>query len=146
MWGYQPCLWKMILVGVGAVCTGGLLLLLLYWLPEWGVKGTCTHTSLRDAHTLLLRSTVGNLQLKRADKCKKCFLFLCESISSFTEFGFHSCAAAAHKSSLHSLYSLARVPYYAANDKFSLSAKEKCNSPHCYNRMSSSSGFEPKYR
>uniref|UniRef100_A0A671XJV7 Polyamine-transporting ATPase 13A3 n=1 Tax=Sparus aurata TaxID=8175 RepID=A0A671XJV7_SPAAU len=57
VWGYQPCLWKMILVGIGAVCTGGLLLLLLYWLPEWGVKGTCTHTSVRDAHTLLLRST-----------------------------------------------------------------------------------------
>ncbi|XP_029931179.1 probable cation-transporting ATPase 13A3 isoform X2 [Myripristis murdjan] len=57
VWGYQPCVWKMILVGVGAVCSGGLLLLLLYWLPEWGVKGTCTHTSLRDAHTLLLRST-----------------------------------------------------------------------------------------
>ncbi|XP_076600171.1 polyamine-transporting ATPase 13A3-like [Chaetodon auriga] len=57
VWGYQPCLWKMILVGVGAVCSGGLLLLLLYWLPEWGVKGTCTHTSLKGAHTLLLRST-----------------------------------------------------------------------------------------
>ncbi|XP_037642436.1 probable cation-transporting ATPase 13A3 isoform X3 [Sebastes umbrosus] len=57
VWGYQPCLWKMILVGVGAVCSGGLLLLLLYWLPEWGVKSTCTHTSLRDAHTLLLRTT-----------------------------------------------------------------------------------------
>ncbi|XP_069568613.1 polyamine-transporting ATPase 13A3-like isoform X2 [Brachyistius frenatus] len=56
VWGYRPCLWKMILVGVGAVCSGGLLLLLLYWLPEWGVKGTCTHTSLRDAHTLLLRT------------------------------------------------------------------------------------------
>ncbi|KAM4728657.1 polyamine-transporting ATPase 13A3-like isoform 2-T2 [Anableps anableps] len=54
--GYRPCLWKMILVGVGAVCSGGLLLLLLYWLPEWAVKGTCTHTSLRDAHTLLLRT------------------------------------------------------------------------------------------
>ncbi|MEQ2279041.1 hypothetical protein AMECASPLE_005382 [Ameca splendens] len=54
--GYHPCLWKMILVGVGAVCSGGLLLLLLYWLPEWGVKGTCTHTSLKDAHTLLLRT------------------------------------------------------------------------------------------
>ncbi|KAI3375135.1 hypothetical protein L3Q82_021654 [Scortum barcoo] len=57
VWGYQPCMWKRILVGVGAVCSGGLLLLLLYWLPEWGVKGTCTHTSLRDAHTLLLRTT-----------------------------------------------------------------------------------------
>uniref|UniRef100_A0A673ATL3 Polyamine-transporting ATPase 13A3 n=1 Tax=Sphaeramia orbicularis TaxID=375764 RepID=A0A673ATL3_9TELE len=42
---------------VGAVCSGGLLLLLLYWLPEWSVKGTCTHTSMRNAHTLLLRST-----------------------------------------------------------------------------------------
>ncbi|KAG7227155.1 hypothetical protein INR49_013953 [Caranx melampygus] len=57
VWGYRPCLWKRILVGVGAVCSGGLLLLLLYWLPEWGVKSTCTHTSLRDAHTLLLRTT-----------------------------------------------------------------------------------------
>ncbi|XP_038131677.1 probable cation-transporting ATPase 13A3 isoform X2 [Cyprinodon tularosa] len=54
--GYRPCLWKMLLVGVGAVCSGGLLLLLLYWLPEWGVKGTCTRTSVRDAHTLLLRT------------------------------------------------------------------------------------------
>uniref|UniRef100_A0A3Q3FEB5 Cation-transporting ATPase n=1 Tax=Labrus bergylta TaxID=56723 RepID=A0A3Q3FEB5_9LABR len=58
VWGYQPCLWKMVLVGMGAVCSGGLLLLLLYWLPEWGVKGTCTYTSLRDARTLLLRTTV----------------------------------------------------------------------------------------
>ncbi|XP_047446423.1 polyamine-transporting ATPase 13A3-like isoform X2 [Mugil cephalus] len=56
VWGYRPCLWKMVLVGVGAVCSGGLLLLLLYWLPEWAVKGTCTRTSLRDAHTLLLRT------------------------------------------------------------------------------------------
>ncbi|XP_029971681.1 probable cation-transporting ATPase 13A3 isoform X2 [Salarias fasciatus] len=57
VWGYRPCLWKRVLVGVGVVCSGGLLLLLLYWLPEWGVKGTCTHTSLREAHTLLLRTT-----------------------------------------------------------------------------------------
>lgn len=59
VWGYQLCLWKIVLVGVGAVCSGGLLLLLLYWLPEWGVKGTCTPTSLKEAHTLLLRTTVG---------------------------------------------------------------------------------------
>uniref|UniRef100_A0A3B4Z1I1 Polyamine-transporting ATPase 13A3 n=1 Tax=Stegastes partitus TaxID=144197 RepID=A0A3B4Z1I1_9TELE len=62
VWGYRPCLWKMVLVGVGAVCSGGLLLLLLYWLPEWGVKGTCTPTSLRDAQTLLLRTTVRKRQ------------------------------------------------------------------------------------
>lgn len=59
VWGYQPCLWKIVLVGAGAVCSGGLLLLLLYWLPEWAVKGTCTPTSLKEAHTLLLRTTVG---------------------------------------------------------------------------------------
>ncbi|CAN9503180.1 unnamed protein product [Ophioblennius macclurei] len=57
VWGYRPCLWKSVLVGVGVVCSGGLLLLLLYWLPEWGVKGTCTHTSLKEAQTLLLRTT-----------------------------------------------------------------------------------------
>uniref|UniRef100_A0A3Q2VC59 Polyamine-transporting ATPase 13A3 n=1 Tax=Haplochromis burtoni TaxID=8153 RepID=A0A3Q2VC59_HAPBU len=56
--GYRPCLWKMILVGAGVICSGGLLLLLLYWLPEWGVKSTCTHTTLKDAHTVLLRTTV----------------------------------------------------------------------------------------
>lgn len=64
----------MILVGVGAVCSGGLLLLLLYWLPEWSVKGTCTHTSLKDAHTLLLRTTVGKrLTLLSCD-------FICDHI------------------------------------------------------------------
>ncbi|XP_038820187.1 probable cation-transporting ATPase 13A3 [Salvelinus namaycush] len=58
VWGYRPCPWKMVLVAVGAVCTGGLLLLVLYWLPEWGVRGTCTRTPfIREAQTLLLRST-----------------------------------------------------------------------------------------
>ncbi|XP_061833687.2 polyamine-transporting ATPase 13A3-like [Nerophis lumbriciformis] len=57
VWGYRPCLWKVILVGVGAVCSGGLLLLLLYWVPEWGVKATCTPTSLKEASRLLLRTT-----------------------------------------------------------------------------------------
>ncbi|XP_019733551.1 probable cation-transporting ATPase 13A3 isoform X2 [Hippocampus comes] len=66
VWGYRPCLWKMILVGVGAVCSGGLLLLLLYWLPEWGVKATCTLSSLREAHTLLLRTTDDFRQWARA--------------------------------------------------------------------------------
>ncbi|XP_053738745.1 polyamine-transporting ATPase 13A3-like isoform X1 [Synchiropus splendidus] len=57
VWGYQPCLWKRVLVGAGVVCSGGLLLLLLYWLPEWGVKGTCTRASLKEAQILLLQST-----------------------------------------------------------------------------------------
>lgn len=67
VWGYQLCLWKLVLVGVGAVCSGGLLLLLLYWLPEWGVKGTCTPSSLREAHTLLLRTTVGTRWQQRLE-------------------------------------------------------------------------------
>uniref|UniRef100_A0A674CMZ3 ATPase 13A3 n=1 Tax=Salmo trutta TaxID=8032 RepID=A0A674CMZ3_SALTR len=54
VWGYRPCPWKMVLVAVGAVCTGGLLFLVLYWLPEWGVRGTCTRTPfIREAQTLL---------------------------------------------------------------------------------------------
>ncbi|XP_061777078.1 polyamine-transporting ATPase 13A3-like [Nerophis ophidion] len=57
VWGYRPCWWKILLVGLGAVCSGGLLLLMLYWLPQWGVKATCTHTSLKEAQRLLLRTT-----------------------------------------------------------------------------------------
>lgn len=57
VWGYRPCMWRLALVSVGAVLTGGLLLLLLYWLPQWGVKSTNTKCSLREAHVLLLRAT-----------------------------------------------------------------------------------------
>ncbi|CAL8324964.1 unnamed protein product [Arctogadus glacialis] len=57
VWGYRPCVWKRLLVGFGAAASGGLLLLLLYWLPEWRVKATCTASPLRDARTLLLRAT-----------------------------------------------------------------------------------------
>ncbi|XP_062868539.1 polyamine-transporting ATPase 13A3 isoform X2 [Trichomycterus rosablanca] len=55
--GYKPCRWKMALVAVGVLCTGGFLLLLLYWLPEWCVKATCTRTTVRDAKIVLLQST-----------------------------------------------------------------------------------------
>ncbi|XP_030629538.1 probable cation-transporting ATPase 13A3 [Chanos chanos] len=57
VWGYRPCGWKLVLVGLGTLCSGGLLLLLLYWLPKWRVKSTSTCCSLRDAQTLLLRTT-----------------------------------------------------------------------------------------
>ncbi|XP_072297890.1 polyamine-transporting ATPase 13A3-like [Eucyclogobius newberryi] len=56
VWGYRPCAWRLALVSVGVVCSGGLLLLLLYWLPQWSVKSTGSRCSLREAHTLLLRS------------------------------------------------------------------------------------------
>ncbi|KAL4630733.1 putative cation-transporting ATPase 13A3 [Arapaima gigas] len=55
--GYRLCRWKLALVGIGVLCTGGFLLLLFYWIPEWCVKGTCTRTSVRDAQVVLLRST-----------------------------------------------------------------------------------------
>ncbi|KAM9383997.1 polyamine-transporting ATPase 13A3 [Pholidichthys leucotaenia] len=55
--GYCLCRWRLALVGLGVLCTGGFLLLLLYWMPEWCVKSTCTRTAARDAEVVLLRST-----------------------------------------------------------------------------------------
>ncbi|KAM3876404.1 polyamine-transporting ATPase 13A3 [Diretmus argenteus] len=55
--GFRLCRWRLSLVGLGVVCTGGFLLLLLYWMPEWCVKSTCTRTTARDAQVVLLRST-----------------------------------------------------------------------------------------
>uniref|UniRef100_A0A3P9MEI0 Polyamine-transporting ATPase 13A3 n=1 Tax=Oryzias latipes TaxID=8090 RepID=A0A3P9MEI0_ORYLA len=55
--GYRLCRWRLALVGFGVLCTGGFLLLLLYWMPEWCVKSTCTGTTARDAEVVLLRST-----------------------------------------------------------------------------------------
>ncbi|KAL1265956.1 hypothetical protein QQF64_003983, partial [Cirrhinus molitorella] len=55
--GYRLCRWKLVLVGLGGLCTGGFLFLLLYWMPEWCVKATCTRAAVRDADVALLRST-----------------------------------------------------------------------------------------
>ncbi|XP_033894991.3 polyamine-transporting ATPase 13A3-like isoform X2 [Acipenser ruthenus] len=57
MLGYRLCHWKLAIVCVGVVLTGGFLLLLLYWMPEWCVKATCTRTPIREAEVVLLRST-----------------------------------------------------------------------------------------
>ncbi|XP_077580222.1 polyamine-transporting ATPase 13A3-like [Stigmatopora nigra] len=57
VWGYRWCAWKLILMAAGGVCSGGLLLLPLYWLPSWGVRATCAQSSLRRAQVLLLRTT-----------------------------------------------------------------------------------------
>ncbi|KAM9790632.1 polyamine-transporting ATPase 13A3-like isoform 1-T1 [Syngnathus typhle] len=67
VWGYRLCHWKIIVVGIGTLLSGGLLLLLLYSLPEWGVKATCTLTSLREAQTLRLRTTDDFKQWFRAE-------------------------------------------------------------------------------
>uniref|UniRef100_A0A8C6Q6Y3 ATPase 13A3 n=1 Tax=Nothobranchius furzeri TaxID=105023 RepID=A0A8C6Q6Y3_NOTFU len=61
--GYRLCRWRLALVGFGVFCTGGFLLLLLYWMPQWCVKSTCTRTTARDAEVVLLRSTRGNPQI-----------------------------------------------------------------------------------
>lgn len=55
--GYRLCRWRLALVGLGVLLTGGFLLLLLYWMPEWCVKSTCTRTTVRDAEVVLLQST-----------------------------------------------------------------------------------------
>ncbi|XP_016338212.1 probable cation-transporting ATPase 13A3 isoform X3 [Sinocyclocheilus anshuiensis] len=55
--GYRLCRWKLVLMGLGGLCTGGFLFLLLYWMPEWCVKATCTRSAVRDAEVTLLRST-----------------------------------------------------------------------------------------
>ncbi|TNN84078.1 putative cation-transporting ATPase 13A3 [Liparis tanakae] len=55
--GYRLCRWRMALVGLGVLCTGGFLLLLLYWMPEWCVKSMCTRTTACDAEVVLMRST-----------------------------------------------------------------------------------------
>uniref|UniRef100_A0A3Q3K787 Polyamine-transporting ATPase 13A3 n=1 Tax=Monopterus albus TaxID=43700 RepID=A0A3Q3K787_MONAL len=54
---YHLCRWRLALVILGVVCTGGFLLLLLCWMPEWCVKSTCSRTTARDAEVVLLRST-----------------------------------------------------------------------------------------
>ncbi|XP_059132830.1 polyamine-transporting ATPase 13A3 [Peromyscus eremicus] len=55
--GYNLCRWKLAMVSVGVICTGGFLLLLLYWMPEWRVKATCIKAAVKDCEVVLLRTT-----------------------------------------------------------------------------------------
>ncbi|XP_077579697.1 polyamine-transporting ATPase 13A3-like [Stigmatopora nigra] len=55
--GYRPCAWKVLLVALGSLCSGGLLLLLLYRRPGWRLPATCRPSSLGEARWLLLRTT-----------------------------------------------------------------------------------------
>ncbi|NXX87004.1 AT133 ATPase, partial [Urocolius indicus] len=57
IYGYDLCRWKLVLVAVGVICSGGFLLLLLYWMPQWRVKATCRRTALKDCEVVLLRTT-----------------------------------------------------------------------------------------
>ncbi|XP_062439242.1 polyamine-transporting ATPase 13A3 isoform X2 [Rhea pennata] len=57
IYGYDLCRWKLVLVTVGVICSGGFLLLLLYWMPKWRVEATCKRTMLKDCGVVLLRTT-----------------------------------------------------------------------------------------
>ncbi|XP_044526812.1 polyamine-transporting ATPase 13A3 [Gracilinanus agilis] len=57
IYGYNLSRWKLLVVALGVICTGGFLLLLLYWMPEWRVKATCLRVALRDCEVVLLRTT-----------------------------------------------------------------------------------------
>uniref|UniRef100_A0A8C3V9L1 Polyamine-transporting ATPase 13A3 n=1 Tax=Catharus ustulatus TaxID=91951 RepID=A0A8C3V9L1_CATUS len=57
IYGYDLCRWKLVLVTVGVICSGGFLLLLLYWMPQWRVKATCKRTTLKECEVVLLRTT-----------------------------------------------------------------------------------------
>uniref|UniRef100_A0A8C0XJN2 Cation-transporting ATPase n=1 Tax=Castor canadensis TaxID=51338 RepID=A0A8C0XJN2_CASCN len=57
IYGYNLSRWKLALVSLGVICTGGFLLLLLYWMPEWRVKATCIRAAVKDCEVVLLRTT-----------------------------------------------------------------------------------------
>ncbi|NXU58854.1 AT133 ATPase, partial [Turnix velox] len=57
IYGYDLCRWKLVLVTAGVICSGGFLLLLLYWMPQWRVKATCRKSALKDCEVVLLRTT-----------------------------------------------------------------------------------------
>ncbi|KAJ7324593.1 hypothetical protein JRQ81_017613 [Phrynocephalus forsythii] len=57
IYGYSLCRWKLGLVALGGLCTGGFLLLLLYWMPRWRVEATCRRAPLKGCGVVLLRTT-----------------------------------------------------------------------------------------
>ncbi|XP_028654053.1 polyamine-transporting ATPase 13A3-like isoform X1 [Erpetoichthys calabaricus] len=57
LWGFLPSTCKLLLVFLGVLCSGGFLLLLLFWLPEWSLRLTCREVPLSQARFLLLRTT-----------------------------------------------------------------------------------------
>uniref|UniRef100_Q95JN5-2 Isoform 2 of Polyamine-transporting ATPase 13A3 n=1 Tax=Macaca fascicularis TaxID=9541 RepID=Q95JN5-2 len=57
IYGYNLSRWKLAIVSLGVICTGGFLLLLLYWMPEWRVKATCVRAAIKDCDVVLLRTT-----------------------------------------------------------------------------------------
>ncbi|XP_041093227.1 probable cation-transporting ATPase 13A3 [Polyodon spathula] len=57
VWGFLPCHCRLLLLLLGVLCSGGFLLLVLFWVPEWSVRWTCRPVPLSQARVLLLRTT-----------------------------------------------------------------------------------------
>ncbi|KAG7464595.1 hypothetical protein MATL_G00167230 [Megalops atlanticus] len=55
--GFVPCTWRLCVLAVGCVLSGGLLALLLLWVPQWSVRWSCVPAPLHLASVLLLRTT-----------------------------------------------------------------------------------------
>lgn len=58
--GYRRSVWKYILYYLLACCSGGFLLLVAYWRPDWALKMKCSSCSLKNATCLLLRTSHGD--------------------------------------------------------------------------------------
>ncbi|XP_075194635.1 putative cation-transporting ATPase 13A4 [Anomaloglossus baeobatrachus] len=57
LFGYRLSVPWIILCVIGYCLSGGILLLLFYWKPEWSVWANCVPSSLEKANVVLLRST-----------------------------------------------------------------------------------------
>ncbi|KAG8581496.1 hypothetical protein GDO81_007687 [Engystomops pustulosus] len=57
IFGYRLSIPWIILCVIGYLISGGMLLLLFYWKPEWSVWANCVPSSLEKANVVLLRST-----------------------------------------------------------------------------------------
>uniref|UniRef100_A0A8C4QPU4 ATPase 13A3 n=1 Tax=Eptatretus burgeri TaxID=7764 RepID=A0A8C4QPU4_EPTBU len=84
VYGYRWSLWKLLLVAVATVCTGGLFPLVLYWLPAANVRVTASRCPLRQAQ-LLLRVFYGYNEIAvKVPSCHK--LLLKEVLNPFYIF------------------------------------------------------------
>ncbi|XP_072266254.1 probable cation-transporting ATPase 13A4 [Pyxicephalus adspersus] len=57
IFGYRVSIPFIILCVIGYFVSGGILLLLFYWKPEWSVWSNCVRSSLEKANVVLLRTT-----------------------------------------------------------------------------------------
>ncbi|KAI1235865.1 putative cation-transporting ATPase 13A3, partial [Lamprotornis superbus] len=84
IYGYDLCRWKLVLVTVGVICSGGFLLLLLYWMPQWRVKATCKRTTLKDCEVVLLRTTLTHFPPLLKDEFK---IWFCAKVRIMPSLG-----------------------------------------------------------